>query len=113
VRENIELDRFKEILLELATREPDLPVGKAFYLAVEIEETLDRDMPAYPNDFTPVEIAAKWCRRQPAIVDLVVEGKKINAIKEARALSYDGADAGMGLHAAKEAVEYMEAHLLP
>ena len=59
-----------------------------------------------PDDDTPVEVAAAWARDQPVIVDFMPH-KKINAIKECRALS------GMGLKAAKDAVEYMAAHLLP
>jgi ribosomal protein L7/L12 len=113
-----DLHRFKGILATIALQSPHLGVRDALIAARKIELQLLSDLPellereegaelVVPDDFTAVDIAAAWCRAQPIIVDYVVATKKINAIKEARALS------SMSLKAAKDAVEYMETHLLP
>lgn len=112
-----QLERFKGILATIATMRPGLPIEEALVTAAEVEkymvtsawapalDAIGREI--VPDDDTAVDLAAEWCRKQPIIVDYVVAGKHINAIKEARALSK------MGLKAAKDAVEHMRDHLLP
>ena len=113
-----DLERFKGVLAAIATTRPGLPIEDALAVAADVErqmaeaegakalDTIGDERLTAPNDSTPVEIAAAWCRKQPTVVDFMPH-KKINAIKEARGLSH------MGLKSAKEAIEYMQAHLLP
>ena len=113
------LERFKGILATIATTRPGLPIEDALHVARAVEERMihadwaqaldDIGAMPVPDDHTPVEIAAAWCRPQPTIIDALARPNSglIHAIKETRALSH------MGLKAAKDACEYMRDNLLP
>lgn len=111
------LERYKGILATIAVTRPGLPIEEALVVAREVERQMtvrswgaaleETGLEIVPDDETPVEIAAAWCREQQIVVDYVVGDKLINAIKEARGRSK------MGLRAAKGACEYMREHLLP
>lgn len=82
---------FESTIRDLAVRYPSLPLAQAISIASASEDGIG---PA-----TNMHKTAEWILDQPDIVALL-ENKKITAIKEVRARTYQG------LKEAKDAVEY-------
>lgn len=102
------------VLDALAAAHPDMPFKDGVLLAQRVYREVDwmraegvSDPPgpdgdaAPPADLSP-ESLGRWAARQKVVTDLVLAGKKINAIKELRGMS------GAGLKESKEAVEWLE-----
>lgn len=102
-----EAERLRAIIVTLAEAMPDLPVSEAAPIifkseqrSAQLESVLLTPSRVYPKfaDTTP-ETGAKFIDLCPAIQEPIIDSKKINGIKEFRALT------GWGLKESKEAVE--------
>ena len=101
-----EAERLRTIIVTLAETMPDMPMRTASEVIFESEKKsaeLDRialPQPMYvPLPDTSPKTGAKFIDGVPHIQQPIIEGKKINGIKEFRTLT------GWGLREAKEAVE--------
>jgi Ribosomal protein L7/L12 C-terminal domain len=113
-----DLEQFKGILLAIACENPYISLLDALEAAGKVEQGLVEDARLQriaaaleqvhgvlgtdppPTDVSP-PILGEWAMRQKVVMDYLPH-KKINAIKELRAIS------GAGLKEAKEAVEWIE-----
>lgn len=102
-------ERLRTILFSLDEVMPEVSLKDALKHVESIEAKLKiADLPTYKDgasvvlpDFAPRTIA-RWVDSQTAIKFFIADTKKINAIKETRALT------GAGLKEAKEGVEAWE-----
>lgn len=104
-----EAERLRTVIVTLAETMPDMPMSMAQDVIFKSEQRaaeLDKiamPTPAYvPLPDTSPKTGAKFMDGIPHIYQHVLDGKKINAIKEFRTLT------GWGLREAKEAVEEWE-----
>lgn len=91
---------FESRIRELAAQHPTRPLEWA--IAVVDYADLGVSMPP-PDPRGPVEVHAEFAMQQPLVMDYLHQDKKINAIKELRAVG------NMGLKEAKDAVELVAA----
>lgn len=85
---------FKTLVTTMAEARPDARVSLIVDLALALEET-------HPPDLNDREALARWAAKFPAVTDCLKADKKINAIKELRALT------SASLKQSKDAIDFL------